>query len=464
MTGFTVLDPAGTTVAPDPAHARRHGSTSPAETTSRPDGDAPLGHAEFRLASPESGLVAHGVRERLDVPSWDGPTVAAAARDLLARAASARWAGEPAPILVGTIPFDPSRPAHLVVPAHQTWQTVGARPLAVADSTGGAMRAQGTTHVGDEAPVEETAEPRGATGSQASGRDGGASVAAPRAVARPALALPGRDDAVFRAAVGRAVSQLEEGVAEKVVLARTLDVSAPAPLDRAAVRAAMRRANPDAYVFDVELPGGQGHLMGASPELLVSVRDGVLHSHPLAGSAPRSADPDEDRATAQRLLASEKDLREHAYVTDAIRDVLRGFVDHEDDLDVPATPELVATSHLWHLGTPITARLTQGVSVLDVVYALHPTPAVCGHPQDAARELIGSLEPFDRGFYTGLVGWADQAGNGEWAIVLRCGVVRGADVRLFAGAGVVVGSTPEGEHAETAVKFSTLLSALGGVS
>jgi len=151
-------------------------------------------------------------------------------------------------------------------------------------------------------------------------------------------------------------------------------------------------------------------------------------------------------------------------VTDAIREVLRAYVDREEDLDVPATPELVATSHLWHLGTPLTARLTPGTSVLDVVYALHPTPAVCGHPQDAARELIGSLEPFDRGFYTGLVGWADQAGNGEWAIVLRCGVVRGADVRLFAGAGVVVGSTPEGEHAETAVKFSTLLSALGTVS
>ncbi|TGJ94447.1 isochorismate synthase, partial [Actinotalea fermentans ATCC 43279 = JCM 9966 = DSM 3133] len=287
---------------------------------------------------------------------------------------------------------------------------------------------------------------------------------APLPVARPEGALPGRDDVVFRAAVGRAVSRLEDGVAEKVVLARTLDVSAAGPLDRGVVRAAMRCANPDAYVFDVELPGDQGHLIGASPELLVSVRDGVLHSHPLAGSAPRSADPEEDRATGQRLLTSEKDLREHAFVTAAIREVLRAYVAHEDDLDVPTSPELVATSHLWHLGTPVTARLRPGVSVLDVVYALHPTPAVCGHPQAAARELIGSLEPFDRGFYTGLVGWADQAGNGEWAIVLRCGVVRGADVRLFAGAGVVVGSTPEGEHAETAVKFSTLLSALGVVS
>lgn len=421
MTGFTVLDdPAGPAVALDPAHARRRTST-PLEEDAVPDDGARLGHAEFRLASPRVGLVAHGVRERLDVPSWDGPTVAAAARDLLARAASARWAGEPAPILVGTIPFDPARPAHLVVPAHQSW-----RPVVTAGAAG----------MTDQRALAAGPEP----------------------------SLPGRDDAVFRAAVGRAVSQLEDGVAQKVVLARTLDVSTPGPLDRGAVRAAMRRADPDAYVFDVELPGGQGHLVGASPELLVSVRDGVLHSHPLAGSAPRSADPDEDRATAQRLLASDKDLREHAFVTDAIRDVLRGFVEHEEDLDVPAAPELVATSHLWHLGTPVTARLKAGTSVLDVVYALHPTPAVCGHPRAAARELIGSLEPFDRGFYTGLVGWADQAGNGEWAIVLRCGVVRGANVRLFAGAGVVVGSTPEAEHAETAVKFSTLLSALGGVS
>ncbi|MBD7997799.1 isochorismate synthase [Oerskovia gallyi] len=427
MTGFTVLDdPAGSAVALDPAHARRHHVSTASTRSSLPDDGGPLGHAEFRLASPDVGLVAHGVRDRLDVRSWDGPTVAAAARDLLARAASARWAGEPAPVLVGTIPFDSSRPAHLVVPAHQSWQS--------RQPAGGGGSAHGT---------------EGEHGTPAT---------------RPVPALLGRDDAVFRAAVGRAVARLEDGVAEKVVLARTLDVSAQGPLDRGAVRAAMRRANPDAYVFDVELPGDQGHLVGASPELLVSVRDGVLHSHPLAGSAPRSADPAEDRATAQRLLTSEKDLREHAFVTDAIRDVLRGFVAHEDDLDVPATPELVATSHLWHLGTPVTARLEPGVSVLDVVYALHPTPAVCGHPQAAARELIGSLEPFDRGFYTGLVGWADQAGNGEWAIVLRCGVVRGADVRLFAGAGVVVGSTPEGEHAETAVKFSTLLSALGSVS
>ncbi|MBD7950899.1 isochorismate synthase [Oerskovia rustica] len=453
MTGFTVLDdPTGTAVVLDTAHARRRsratGTTAPAGA---PDDDAPLGHAEFRLASPDVGLVAHGVRERLDVPSWDGPTVAAAARDLLARAASARWAGEPAPILVGTIPFDSSRPAHLVVPAHQSWRPVGA-------GHGDQSDRRDQSHQDDPGPSSTVPAPA-ADGEPAAGPVR----SAPTDPAGP-TALPGRDDVVFRAAVGRAVSQLEDGVAEKVVLARTLDVSAPGPLDRRAVRAAMRRANPDAYVFDVELPGDQGHLVGASPELLVSVRDGVLHSHPLAGSAPRSADPEEDRATAQRLLTSEKDLREHAFVTDAIREVLRTYVAHEDDLDVPATPELVATSHLWHLGTPISARLKPGVSVLDVVYALHPTPAVCGHPQAAARELIGSLEPFDRGFYTGLVGWADQAGNGEWAIVLRCGVVRGADVRLFAGAGVVVGSTPEGEHAETAVKFSTLLSALGSVS
>jgi isochorismate synthase len=433
MNGFTVLDdPAGAAVAPDPAHAH-HGRASTqttranvSENAANHDGDLPR-YAEFRLGSPEVALVAHGVRERLDVASWDGPSVAAAARDLLARAASARWAGEPAPILVGTIPFDPSRPAHLVVPAHQSWRPVAAGrdrdPAGSASSTGAVVP-----------PVPD------------------------------ALRVSGGEDEVFRAAVGRAVSRIEAGEAEKVVLARTLDVSAPGNLDRAALRAAMRRTNPDAYVFDVELPGGQGHLVGASPELLVSVRDGVLHSHPLAGSAPRSTDPETDRATAQRLLTSEKDLREHAFVTDAIRETLRGFVEHEDDLDVPTSPELVATSHLWHLGTPVTARLRPGTSVLDVVYALHPTPAVCGHPQSVARELIGALEPFDRGFYAGLVGWADQAGNGEWAIVLRCGVVRGTDVRLYAGAGVVAGSTPEAEHAETAVKLSTLLSALGGVA
>lgn len=270
-------------------------------------------------------------------------------------------------------------------------------------------------------------------------------------------AAPRRDDAEFRAAVGQALGHLEDGAADKVVLARTLDVTASRPFDREDVRAAMRTANPAAYVFDVELPGDQGYLIGASPELLVSVRDGRLRSQPLAGSAPRSSDPVQDRANAEELLASEKDLREHSYVVDAIRDALRDHVDSTADLDVPTSPSLVATSHLWHLGTTITAQLSPGTSVLDVVYALHPTPAVCGHPRAAARELIESLEGFDRGYYTGLVGWADQAGNGEWAIILRCGILHGADVTLFAGAGIVTGSTPEGEHAETAVKFSTLL-------
>lgn len=372
---------------------------------------------EFRFSSARTDLVALGDHARLHVRTWDGPSVVDAARRLLDDVAAG---GGPTPVLVGVIPFDTSRPAELVVPEHWSHVSVGGP---------GAL------------PVHRPAGP-----------------------AAPSGAHPVADDAPFRAAVRRVVEQIREGAADKVVLARTLDVRTHGALDRAALRDALSSGDRDAYVFDVCLPDGEGHLVGASPELLVSVTDGYLRSTPLAGSAARSQDPGADRAAGERLLTSAKDLAEHAVVVDAIRSTLAAFVDDPADLHVPRAPSLVATARLWHLGTDMRARLRPGVSALEVAYALHPTPAVCGYPTAAARDLIAALEPFDRGFYTGLVGWSDARGDGEWAIALRCGIVRGDVVRLFAGAGVVAGSTAEGEHAETAVKFGTLLDAIAVAS
>ncbi|HWN28712.1 MAG TPA: chorismate-binding protein, partial [Actinomycetospora sp.] len=159
------------------------------------------------------------------------------------------------------------------------------------------------------------------------------------------------------------------------------------------------------------------------------------------------------------LLASVKDHHEHALVVADVAERLRPLV---DGLEVPATPSLVATPTLWHLSTTLRGRVTDpAVTSLHLAQALHPTPAVCGVPRAAAQAAITEIEPFDRGFYTGTVGWTDAHGDGEWVMALRCGEVQGDHVRLWAGAGIVPASCPADELAETAVKLRTLLDALG---
>ena len=181
--------------------------------------------------------------------------------------------------------------------------------------------------------------------------------------------------------------------------------------------------------------------------------------NPLAGSAARSTDPADDRRRGEALLASAKDRHEHALVVDDIVERLRPLV---GDLEVPDGPSLVATATLWHLSTTLRARVADPeVSALHLAQALHPTPAVCGVPRADAAAAIDEIEPFDRGFYTGTVGWTDARGDGEWVMALRCGEVEGDRVRLWAGAGIVPASSPPDELAETTVKLRTLLDALG---
>jgi isochorismate synthase len=144
-------------------------------------------------------------------------------------------------------------------------------------------------------------------------------------------------------------------------------------------------------------------------------------------------------------------------VVQAVGETFRRFA---DDVSVPASPDLVQTPVIWHLGTPISGSLRPGVSPLELVYALHPTPAVGGWPLETARQAIAELEDFDRGFYAGLLGWMDGQGRGEWVLVLRGGIVAGATATVYAGAGIVANSDPEKEHAETATKLRTFINAL----
>lgn len=251
----------------------------------------------------------------------------------------------------------------------------------------------------------------------------------------------------------------------KVVLARVLELQADAPVDPLVLTHRLIRNDPDANSFCVDLtPAGQefhGHTMvGCSPELLVERCGDMVICHPFAGSAPRSSDPSLDRRTGEDLAGSHKNRHEHSVVIDQLREDLAALC---VDVQVPPEPTLSRTAALWHLSTPISARLRQSsTTALDLALALHPTPAVCGTPTEAAADLIARIEG-NRGFYAGAVGWCDENGDGRWAVTIRCAELAagGTAIRAYAGGGLVAESDPQDELSETTVKFRTVLAGLG---
>lgn len=269
---------------------------------------------------------------------------------------------------------------------------------------------------------------------------------------------PGR--AEFCQLIDSALSAIASGAYEKIVLSRMLDVSLDAPISPGAVLERLSNSHASGHVFALRRreAARETWLLGATPELLLSRRGRIVRSTPLAGSMPRSPDPEQDRRRAAQLLDSEKDLREHAYVVDSIT---RRLEQHCPDLWVPARPSLVATPTMWHLGSEIVGTLASpGCSSLELALALHPTPAVCGYPSAVARDAIADLEPHQRGAFCGMVGWTDDHGDGEWAVTIRCAEIEGSRARLYAGVGIVAGSAPELELRETDAKLATMMAAL----
>lgn len=264
----------------------------------------------------------------------------------------------------------------------------------------------------------------------------------------------------YRANVERALACIRATGLEKVVLSRSLSIDVRIDLARLLQRLAVR--NPIGYTFAIDLAGAdkpRRTLIGASPELLLSRRGARVVSHPLAGSIPRCADPVEDKRRADGLLESAKDLYEHALVTEAVAEAMRPYC---KSIWVPPQPSLLSTPTMWHLGTEVRGELADsGTSSLELALALHPTPAVCGHPANEAREFIGQVEGFERGYFAGLVGWCDASGDGEWAVTLRCAEVGENDATLYAGAGIVEGSVAADELLETSAKLRTMLAAMG---
>ena len=356
------------------------------------------------FSGPTAGLVVTGPRPL--VPGGSGTGQLGAVARALAEA-------PPGTVALGAVPFDPSQPGALRL--------------------GPALRTHGPVNLGGGPRIRP------------------ALVAGSRPVPGPA----GYADAV-RATLAR----IAAGEAQKVVLARSLELTALDDWSVPDLLTTLARRNPAATVLAVPVDdpaeAGGRWLVGASPELLLRRRGPSVLLRPLAGSTPRSPDPREDARRAQALLESEKDRREHAFVVDAIVEALKPFC---RTVNAPE-PELLSTPAVWHLATRVTALLSDGATTsADLVAALHPTPAVGGSPRDAALRVIADVEGVDRGCYAGAVGWQDADGDGEWVVAVRCAEVRGRALRIFGGAGIVAGSDPQAEVTETGAKMRTVLDA-----
>ena len=266
--------------------------------------------------------------------------------------------------------------------------------------------------------------------------------------------LPGQMTAdAFVAAVDTALERIHAGDVRKVVLARDLIGHLPEGSDLRLVLGSLALSYPDCFTFAVN------GFIGSSPETLVRVDAGSVSARVLAGSIGRGSDAEADHDAAVSLATSTKDLDEHQY---ALTSVLTALAPHSSTLATSDQPFTLKLPNLWHLASDVAGTLSDGSSSLDLIAALHPTAAVAGAPTQAALDLIHELEPFDRGRYAGPVGWVGANGDGEWAVALRSAhVSHTGRVTAYAGGGIVDGSEPARELAETKLKFRPIVEAFG---
>ncbi|SFK33923.1 isochorismate synthase [Geodermatophilus ruber] len=380
------------------------------------------------------GLVGWGEAARLEVSGpgalaeaaawWDGYSGGLAVDDRLAVPGSG-------PVVFASIAFDPvAGTSVFVVP-----RVVVGRRDGVA----------WVTTVGDADPAEVLAAPPAPP---------------PAPLGRLRYADGALDPASWCSAVEAAVQRIDAGDLAKVVLARDLLVTADAPLDPRRLLARLAARFPDCWTFAVD------GLLGATPELLLRRTGRELSARVLAGTAPRGAGADDDRLAAA-LLASAKDRAEHALAVDSLVAALEPYCAR---LTAPQEPELLTLANVRHLATAVTGTQWRGgphgrAGLLELVGAVHPTAAVCGTPTAAAATVLDELESLDRGRYAGPVGWLDARGDGEFGLALRCAQLSEEDpasARLFAGCGIVAGSDPATELAETQAKFAAFQAALEG--
>jgi menaquinone-specific isochorismate synthase len=257
----------------------------------------------------------------------------------------------------------------------------------------------------------------------------------------------------FKTNIANALAKIEEHSVEKVVLARDILSNVSEGFENSSALKYLATNFESCFTYSVD------GLFGASPELLVKVSHSQVSARVLAGTAGRGTDPGVDEAIGQALTSSQKNLDEHKYAIDSLVSALAELA---ENIDADETPFSLALPNLWHLASDVHAVLKAESSSLQVVKALHPSAAVAGTPRDKALELIQEIEQLDRGRYAGPVGWIGADGDGAWAIALRGAQLDKTKnlIRAFAGCGIVAGSTPDAELAETNLKFKPILDAL----
>lgn len=260
----------------------------------------------------------------------------------------------------------------------------------------------------------------------------------------------------WRNQVSKAIDAIKSGRLEKVVLARDLQANSTTKIDLNNLLQKLEIEYPSTWVFLVD------GLVGATPELLVRLNKSLITSRVLAGTIQKTGNEDRDLALAASLAKSSKDLEEHEYAVKSVADSLAPFC---SSTNVPESPFVLHLSNVMHLATDVTGVLNDSAKQADIftlIENLHPTAAVCGTPTNVAKKLISELETMNRSRYAGPVGWIDAQGDGEIAIALRCGELSDGNksIRIFAGCGIVAGSDPITEYAESQAKLMPMRTAL----
>ena len=325
------------------------------------------------------------------------------------------------PLAFGVVPFEAGLAGALVIPQVLVGKAADGR--------------QWVTTI-DDSPVNLTGPPR------------------PNPRAQTFTVAPLTDIERYLAAVMTARDAVRDGRLTKAVIAREVSVTSPEPIDVHAVLLRLKATFGSSYRYAVD------GFIGASPELLISVEAHTVRSRPLAGTTPRTGDPETDRRAAAELLASEKNQIEHRVVIDMIHDTLLPWCSY---LDWEPEPSVLSVANVQHLATMLEGHLSDPrPNVLELVRALSPTPALGGFPKAEALALIAETEGFVRGNYGGAVGWVNAAGDGTWAVASRCAELSAdrRSARLVAGGGIVAESEPLSELAETQAKLQAMLSAI----
>ena len=278
----------------------------------------------------------------------------------------------------------------------------------------------------------------------------------------PHISLPlemswsGSNGDVWQDRVARSVEKIKNESLEKIVLARFITGTSEKKINQRNLLRQLASEYPSTWVYS------NHGLVGATPELLVRLSKSLITSRILAGTIRKTGDDERDLALAGSLARSSKDLEEHEYAVRSVADALSPFC---TSTNVPETPFVLHLSNVMHLATDVTGVLadsTNPTDIFELVSRLHPSAAVCGTPTDLAKRTIDEIEGISRGRYAGPIGWIDAKGDGELGIALRCGQIShdASSIRIYAGCGIVAGSDPEREYAESQAKLLPMRSAL----